>query len=412
MERLDLISKLPLPILDHILSFLAIKDAAKTSVLSETWNSAWNSLSSLEFGPENFGSPYYVSYVFVDQILAKRQKHKISIQRFNMIYFPNYLNVDNWFKILVECNIKEFATQYPGKKLPEVIFAAKALNVLRLGFYGPISLQVAGTLPKLRLVYLESSPPEFQMVDIAAPNLKGLYIRSDSWDLNLLININACVALKRLKLSSLVVTDQCLENLLSNVPNLEILDIYYCSSLRTVKISSNRLKYLTLVSCNNLIEVDLDTPNLLGFLSDVRYGNDIVNPLPAFHLKASPLLEVSLELIPETLDTHWYSELMKSLSSFNHSKAISIFCDDYKFTYRDAADDEDGKPCCASLPWKCWRHELKKVELQQNIGLKERLDLEKYFLTNADMLEIIDEQREWRNHSDPVVWQLELPSWW
>ncbi|PHT79337.1 hypothetical protein T459_17389 [Capsicum annuum] len=250
------------------------------------------------------------------------------------------------------------------------------------------------------------------MVDIAAPNLKGLYIRSDSWDLNLLININACVALKRLKLSSLVVTDQWLENLLPNLLNLEIFDLYLCSSLRTVKISSNRLKYLILVSCNNLIEVDLDTPNFLGFSSDVRYGNDIVNPLPAFHLKASPLLEVKLKLIPETPDTNWYSELTKSLRNFNHSKAICLCCDDYKFTYRDAADDEDEKPCCASLPWKCWRHELKKVELQQNIGLKERLDLEKYFLTNADMLEIIDEQREWRNHSDPVVWQLELPSWW
>ncbi|XP_047270472.1 uncharacterized protein LOC107854348 [Capsicum annuum] len=297
------------------------------------------------------------------------------------------------------------------------------------------------------------------MVDIAAPNLKGLYIRSDSWDLNLLININACVALKRLKLSSLVVTDQWLENLLPNLLNLEIFDLYLCSSLRTVKISSNRLKYLILVSCNNLIEVDLDTPNFLGFSSDVRYGNDIVNPLAAFHLKASPLLEVKLKLIPETPDTNWYSELTKSLpivipkdvrdtllpplygtkhlhiqieSHVKHPDVVGIvdsllrfspqvdtlsFCGNVelemlKFTYRDAADDEDEKPCCASLPWKCWRHELKKVELQQNIGLKERLDLEKYFLTNADMLEIIDEQREWRNHSDPVVWQLELPSWW
>ncbi|KAF3612301.1 putative rop guanine nucleotide exchange factor 12-like [Capsicum annuum] len=168
------------------------------------------------------------------------------------------------------------------------------------------------------------------MVDIAAPNLKGLYIRSDSWDLNLLININACVALKRLKLSSLVVTDQWLENLLPNLLNLEIFDLYLCSSLRTVKISSNRLKYLILVSCNNLIEVDLDTPNFLGFSSDVRYGNDIVNPLPAFHLKASPLLEVKLKLIPETPDTNWYSELTKSLRNFNHSKAICLCCDDYK----------------------------------------------------------------------------------
>lgn len=109
--------------------------------------------------------------------------------------------------------------------------------------------------------------------------------------------------------------------------------------------------------------------------------------------------------------------IVDSLLRFSPQVDTLSFCGNVelemlKFTYRDAADDEDEKPCCASLPWKCWRHELKKVELQQNIGLKERLDLEKYFLTNADMLEIIDEQREWRNHSDPVVWQLELPSWW
>ncbi|KAM3308207.1 hypothetical protein P3S67_009951 [Capsicum chacoense] len=311
---------------------------ARSSVLSKTWNS----LSSL-----NFGTPDYVFDAFVDQILAKQQKHKISIRRFKMIDLSYYLNVDNWFKILVECDIKElcleFGTVYPNKKLPEVIFAAKALNVLRLRgfkielpsngikrFYGLISLQVVGNLPKLRSVHLASCPPEFQMVDIAAPNMKDLSIISDRGDLNVLIKISACVTLKRLKLVDVVVTDQWLENLLPNILNLEIFDLYLCSSLRTVKISSNRLKYLILVSCNNLIEVDLDTPNFLGFSSDVRYGNDIVNPLPAFHLKASPLLEVKLKLIPETLDTNWYSELTKSLSNFNHSKAICLCCDGYK----------------------------------------------------------------------------------
>ncbi|KAM3375060.1 hypothetical protein P3S68_013774 [Capsicum galapagoense] len=456
-----------------------------------------------------------------------------------MIDLSYYLNVDNWFKILVECDIKElcleFGTVYPNKKLPEVIFAAKALNVLRLRgfkielpsngikfsslrelhlvysildeqllqaictvcsdlevlsfrrFYGLISLQVVGNLPKLRSVHLASCPPEFQMVDIAAPNMKDLSIISDRGDLNVLIKISAFVTLKRLKLVDVVVTDQWLENLLPNLLNLEIFDLYLCSSLRTLKISSNRLKYLILVSCNNLIEVDLDTPNFLGFSSDVRYGNDIVNPLPAFHLKASPLLEVKVKLIPETVDTNWYSELTKSLSNFNHSKAICLCCDDYKaivipkdmrdtllpplygtkhlhiqitnqvnyldvvgivdsllrFSPQvdtlsfsrtvdleilkfekscdmdkfeilssrsiswgyvlviDAADDEDEKPGCASLPWKCWRHELKKVELQQNIDLMELLDLENYFLTNTDVLEIIDAPRRWRR-SNPV----------
>ncbi|KAF3634624.1 Reticulon-like protein B2 [Capsicum annuum] len=35
----------------------------------------------------------------------------------------------------------------------------------------------------------------------------------------------------------------------------------------TVKISSNRLKYLILVSCNNLIEIDLDTPSVVSRLN-------------------------------------------------------------------------------------------------------------------------------------------------
>ncbi|XP_009612576.1 uncharacterized protein LOC107759505 [Nicotiana tabacum] len=245
-------------------------------------------------------------------------------------------------------------------------------------------------------------------------------------------------------------TDQWLENLLPNLPNLEIFYLSRCWSLKIVKISSNGLKYLDIVACDNLIEVDLDTPNLLRFSSEVRYGKDIVEPLPTFKLKASHMLEANLNLIPEiTLDTYWYNKFMKSLANFNHSKAITFRCENdkvivipkykrenlipplyctkhlyvimnrwnhsvvdlvdsllwispqldtlsfgraldikiLKFTYRDAADEE---PCCESLPWKYWRHELKKVKLQ-NFTCVELSKLRNYFLTNTDILEIIED---------------------
>ncbi|KAM3375026.1 hypothetical protein P3S68_013740 [Capsicum galapagoense] len=299
MEGTDEISKLPEPILDHILSFLAIKDAAKTSTLSKVWNSSKN---------------------IVDQILSNRLNQKISIKRFKA-NLPIYLSkaVDDWIKVLVTCNIKELFLDigvYTYNKSPEAIFAAKSLNVLslrgfeleRIKFYflrelyledssldeqflqalcaicsdlevlslkrfsRLISLQVAGTFPKLRTVKLQTCPPKFRKVDIVAPNI--------------------------------------------------------------VKISSCRVKVLKVVACYHLIAVDLDdAPNLLRFSYDIHHGKKglvgYFDPSPTFKLKASRLLEVEIKLIPdpEALDTRWYSKLTESLGNFNNSTAITLRCD-------------------------------------------------------------------------------------
>lgn len=86
------------------------------------------------------------------------------------------------------------------------------------------------------------------MVDIVAPNLKDLYISSSRsrGHLNVL-EIIACKILQRLKLINVVVTDQWLENHSPNLPNLEIVNLCGCWRLKTVKISSGRLKYIDLV---------------------------------------------------------------------------------------------------------------------------------------------------------------------
>ncbi|OIS99929.1 hypothetical protein A4A49_59813, partial [Nicotiana attenuata] len=151
-------------ILDHILSFLAIKDAAKTSTLSKVWNSVWTSLSSLYFGDNYLPHSKNIG----DKILANRLNQNISINGFK-VSVPNYRSndVDNWIEILVICNIKELFLEfgiYTYNKLPEVVFAAKALNVLSLrGF--KLELPLGGIkFSSLRELYLVDSYLDEQLL--------------------------------------------------------------------------------------------------------------------------------------------------------------------------------------------------------------------------------------------------------
>lgn len=79
-----------------------------------------------------------------------------------------------------------------------------------------------------------------------------------------------------------------------------------------MKISCDCLERLAIVACDNL---DVDAPNLMLFTYHVHYGTTL-------KLKGSHSLEAHLTLIPETIESHWYSKLTKSLGNFNHSKSV------------------------------------------------------------------------------------------
>ncbi|XP_070033891.1 F-box/LRR-repeat protein At3g26922-like isoform X2 [Nicotiana tomentosiformis] len=476
----DRISKLPEPILQHILSFLLAKDAARMSTLSKVWDSAWNSLSSFNFGDKFLKSKDMPKLVnVVNQTLANRQKHKISMQKFSLgLPHHRWLSyVDDWIKILIACNIKELNLRvsrpiYEGKleynSLPEAIFAAKALNVLRLDGF-KIELPSDGikfsSLRELHLSDVFLNEEFIQALCTSCCNLEDLYLQNfdglasfqvgntslpklkkiDSLHGNLkVVKITACKALKTLYLNCVAVTDEWLESLFSSLPNLEIFKLFSCETLKNMKITSDRLKWLMASRCDNLIAVELDTPNLIKF----QYN---CHPLSTFKLKASVLLEATFCLFPETDDNHWHSKFTKFLANFNHSKAIELSCHcdrvivipkdlrenflpplygtnilqvnlqnqskysvvdiidsmlwisphlgalsfiirapgvkTLKFIYEDASDNDE-KPCCASLPWKCWRHVLKKVKLQ-NFTCMEQQELRNYFFANADISEMV-----------------------
>ncbi|PHT79322.1 hypothetical protein T459_17374 [Capsicum annuum] len=166
------ISKLPEPILQHILSFLHAKDVTRMSTLSKVWDSAWKSLPYLNFGDILDWSKDL--NVVIDQALANRKKHKISIQKFSLClclgHYGGLCCVRNWIKILIACNIKELNLRvethdYRGNfvygSLPLAIFAAKSLNVLSLSGFSiefPADDASPGAAGSFSILFINKNP--------------------------------------------------------------------------------------------------------------------------------------------------------------------------------------------------------------------------------------------------------------
>ncbi|XP_060211263.1 uncharacterized protein LOC132638367 [Lycium barbarum] len=155
------------------------------------------------------------------------------------------------------------------------------------------------------------------MVDVAAINLEDLYIYSPR-DLNV-VKLTACKTLKSLFLNGVTVTEIWLEKLFSSLQNLEKFYLIRCLTLRTVKISSYRLKKLIVVDCLNLVNAQVSAPNVLYF------SYNCCSSLPTLNLKGSGSLEATISFDSlETLDSDWYSKLTSFLRNFNHSIAIEL----------------------------------------------------------------------------------------
>ncbi|KAF3639252.1 hypothetical protein FXO38_22762 [Capsicum annuum] len=288
----DRISKLPEPILHHIMSFLHVTDAARMSTLSKVSDSAWNSLPYLNFDDIFYWWSKDLNVV-IDQTLASRKKHKISMQRFSLWlgHYHRLSYVDRWIKILIACNIKELNLRvdkrdYQGSmvysRLPEAIFAAKSLNVLSL--YGS-KIELPADNGTIKLSSLRELHFTFVFLDeqfikamctscgnlehlfqgthqLSTINLEDLRINNLNGHIKV-VRITACKALKSLYLNYVDITDNWIEELLYSLQNLEKFELTHCKTLKNMKIASDSLKELCIRGCDNLIAVDLDAPNVI-----------------------------------------------------------------------------------------------------------------------------------------------------
>ncbi|MCL7040512.1 hypothetical protein MKW94_000489 [Papaver nudicaule] len=187
----DRISALPESILHHILSFLDLKQAIKSSILSSKWRYVWTSLPFLcfDFGlfqTKNSMQPKAKLFEkFVDRVFQLRDTSS-SIERLNLNCFefvsPDIQNLSNslyaWILIGLKRKIKELYLDVPFSpkdfKLPSNIFTCESLT----------KLQLRGSEKEPYCIFLGNLPNAFSCIVfrsslvITSPKLKHLVIDS------------------------------------------------------------------------------------------------------------------------------------------------------------------------------------------------------------------------------------------
>ncbi|VFR03510.1 unnamed protein product [Cuscuta campestris] len=211
----DRISELPVEILDHIMGFLPVQQAAKTAVLSKVWRDVWFSLTRLCFHviDDNFFRYFNHKYRAGSECLEESLlfyviskvllEHKGSIRKFECRHSSaraetvrsRSFDMDQWLLLVTQQGVEEISLHFGLNeyKLPVCIFSCSTLR--RLDLYGlliepPQDSQCAFpnvTSLSFRCVQFRSRNPSGYVVDV--PKLENLsFIHCEDM---FLFNINA-----------------------------------------------------------------------------------------------------------------------------------------------------------------------------------------------------------------------------
>ncbi|KAK6925440.1 F-box domain [Dillenia turbinata] len=137
-EDEDKFSNLPEQIISHILSFLPIKYAASTSILSPKFKSLWLDITDLEFEDDHLFHPDKFRD-FVESILIRCSSP--TIHRFalrcsstvdDMFIVNDWIeNVINRYVEVVELSISSYYSPKLNAEIPKQLFVCKTLVVLK-----------------------------------------------------------------------------------------------------------------------------------------------------------------------------------------------------------------------------------------------------------------------------------------
>ncbi|XP_026428087.1 F-box/LRR-repeat protein At4g14103-like [Papaver somniferum] len=250
----DRISNLPDSLLHHILSFLGIKDGARTSIISKRWNYIWTTIPTLHF--ENTISPRNPIWItiateeFMDFVDGTLHRHNTSnIDKFSFTWDRHLKEsrVRSWISNVIRGNLKELGLKL-NQRGDNPLFISLKLN----------------TYPSIRL-------PKY----ITFPRLK-------------------CLELSEFDYSS-----ECWnEKLFSNSPVLEelILRFSICS-MRNFSIAIPTLKLLKIDSPENGLQdcvFKIDAPRLVSFTYWSSEAKEFVFPSFRFWLSAPGMYNDSL----------------------------------------------------------------------------------------------------------------------
>ncbi|MBA0699508.1 hypothetical protein Goari_001138 [Gossypium aridum] len=163
---LDRISSISDPILCRILSFLPVKDAVRTSILSPRWRYLFaSSMSILDFeeclqgvSKEKFNNFNH----FVDRLLYIFP-NQVSLECFRVddeVCDVDSLRLYGWICATLWRGVKEIEIYFEkSPMLPTQLFTSHSLVTLKLRFWGDLNVPTKVCLPNLRTLHLKVFTP-------------------------------------------------------------------------------------------------------------------------------------------------------------------------------------------------------------------------------------------------------------
>ncbi|KAI3889417.1 hypothetical protein MKW92_008970, partial [Papaver armeniacum] len=230
----DRLSDLPESLIRYILSFMDMKYAVQTSILSRRWRYLWTSVSNLVFGSDEFDSSgerkVNCFMRFVKSVLMLRDISDINKFDFYSDCDSKKLgkHLDTWILAVVRRNVRELIIQIDDNselivRLPHCLVTSELLTKLFLDFDGKLVLPDSMGLPRLDYLFLGS----FQIDDLKVVNKL----------------LSSCPVLNTLVLEQLCV--RAGDELSVNIRELKHLDISHCyygkSSPKIIKLCTPSL---------------------------------------------------------------------------------------------------------------------------------------------------------------------------
>ncbi|KAI3885795.1 hypothetical protein MKX03_022170 [Papaver bracteatum] len=402
----DKISSLPDALIHHIYSFLPTKCVLSTCILSKRWNHLSNSAPILDFDEwrTNFGENIALAAQkfmnFLDTVLFVHEKPKI--QKFVLTVSDSFdeTRVNRWFRTVIKRKVEELVLSMTPKEpfiFPLSFFTCVSLVVLDLEYTHILNLPNTISFPRIKILRLA-------YITFVNENLTGELFSN-------------CPILEELSLFQCDFEDFKVLCIMS--PTLKCLSIRKCRlfhqtlkvfapNLLTIKYAAEMPADFVLDSFQSLVEADIEILNnqdqariyaplikLYQKLSNVKLlktsgssfwglaaANILIADLPTFCNLVR--LEVS-SAFWSTWDPHasfvssmklflWFLQLSPNIESIDFTKGVqNDDLEDYDWTVNSLPQ--------YSLP------NLKVVVIRDFMGHKVELDMVKFFLANAGVLQ-------------------------
>ncbi|GMH24336.1 hypothetical protein Nepgr_026179 [Nepenthes gracilis] len=311
---MDRLSNLPDEIVAHILSFLPIEEAVRTSILSSRWRYMFRLITSLCFddsfivyNSRDYEGQCLCFKEFVYRVMKLRMTSNIKKFSVKCRHRESYggRHVHEWIRAAISRGVQEICLDFGHfiqDFLPRRLFNCQTLVVLQLSFW-------------CRKVTLEISP------SVSLPNVKVIHLR-------------------RIQLTDAI------NRLFSGCPSLEDLSLegYRRTDSLVHTISIPPLKTLTLhgldpaSSSEETVEIKIDAPNLVYFkcTGDISESYSLKNSnalaeavINASCLSKSHLLLALIRAVSNVKVMHLLGHSLKSLNhgDFNDDKLeLPMFC--------------------------------------------------------------------------------------